>query len=208
MVAIGSGADKYDGVDVFLPEVANLRLGDIMLTLNAVGTSLKGAAVSKIITSMTSGRFSHALICLAPPTFINAIDAGVSTLLLSRCFPHDIARVRVLRHPDADVAAHAARLAQIEVGRDYSKLDAAALSVLPPRLAAVADTGIVCSALVAHVYGSAGAPEFLKTPFDRTTPATIDKLPGMRAVTDAVFPRRLSPRNVATLWSSSLLQAG
>ena len=144
------------------------------------------------------GRFSHALVCSSPPAFVEAIGTGVSVISLGRSFSHDLSNVRVLRHPDRAVAATAAKLAQLEVGRDYSVAKAVA-SVFPRRTRdAVGDHGIFCSALVAQVYASAGSP-LCETPVERTTPGTIEKAPGLLDVTATVFRPALAPNNIARL---------
>lgn len=190
---------RYDGRTVFLPRVGLVRSGDMLLTFNAESENRAGSKMSRVITAATRGRFSHALICSSPPTFVEAIGTGVSTLSLARCFAHDLNNVRLLRYPDASVAAEAAKLAQLEIGRDYSVARAVG-SVFPLRtLRKVEDRGIFCSALVAQVYLTAGAKLFGRTPVDRTTPATIDELEGLEDLTEAVFRPGLAPRNIETM---------
>jgi hypothetical protein len=187
---------KYDGLEVFWPDVSILRPGDILLTLNVESDKRTGLKASRVITWATGGRFSHALICSAPPTFVEAIGSRVSTLSLAKCFAHNIENVRVLRYPDAKIAAKAAEFAQFEIGRDYSVAKAVA-SVFPQRvLAELADAGIFCSALVAQVFVMAGASSFIGTPVEKTTPNTIDKLSGLDDITSIVFRRILSPMNI------------
>ncbi len=190
---------KYDGVEVLLPELSKFREGDILLTFNAAGTSMKGSAISNAITKFTSGRFSHVLICSSPPTLIEAVDAGVSTLSLARCFAHSRGNIRVLRHPRPEIAAKAASLAQLDVGQSYSKRKAVSAIFPKATLASVADNGIFCSALVAQVYQLACAVEFENLSVAKTTPATIDSLEGLSDVTDELFRPRLAPRNIETM---------
>jgi hypothetical protein len=190
---------KYNGLTVFLPNIAVLLPGDILLTLNAESEGRKGLKHARVITRATRGRFSHALICSAPPTFVEAIDAGVSTLSLGRCFAHSLENVRVLRYPDAEVSARAANLAQLEVGRDYSKTKAIA-SVFPERIITkIVDQGIFCSALVAQVFTVAGAAEFSAIPIEKTTPATIDEMSGLQDISSIAFRAALAPGNIETL---------
>lgn len=184
---------------VHLPDVGSIRPGDILLTFNAESDDLRGAKASQAIRSVTRGLFSHAMICSSPPTFVEAIGPGVSTLSLANCFAHDIANVRILRYPDAKVAAGAAALAQLEIGRNYSYARAVR-SVFPiPMLDRVDDHGVFCSALVAQVYTAAGSKVFARTPADRTTPATIDRLPELEDITATIFRSALAPNNIATL---------
>ena len=117
---------KYGGVAVYLPVVSRFRPGDILLTLNTESDDRKELRVSRVIARATRGRFSHALICSIPPTFIEAIGPGVSTISLARCFAHNLKNVRALRYPDREVSAKAASLARLEVGRDYSRAKAIA----------------------------------------------------------------------------------
>ncbi len=190
---------QYDGRTVFLPRVGLIRSGDILLTFNAESADRAGSKTSRVITAATRGRFSHALICSSPPTFVEAIGTGVSTLSLARCFAHNLKNVRLLRYPDASVSAKAAKLVQLEIGRDYS-VARAVNSVFPLRtLRRVEDHGIFCSALVAQAYATAGAPLFGRTPVERTTPATIDELEGLEDLTDSVFRPGLAPRNIETM---------
>jgi hypothetical protein len=194
-----SSAKQYDGKTVLLPRVELVRSGDILLTLNAESADRTGSKTSRAITAATRGRFSHALICSSPPTFVEAIGSGVSTLSLGRCFAHDLKNVRLLRYPDASVAAKAAKLVQLEIGRDYS-VARAVNSVFPLRtLRRVEDRGIFCSALVAQVYLAAGGTLFARTPVERTTPATIDELQGLEDLTASVFRPALAPRNIETM---------
>jgi hypothetical protein len=181
---------------VFLPNVGEIRAGDILLTFNAESEDRKGSKRSRAIATATGGRFSHALVCSTPPTFAEAIGPGVSTLSLARCFAHDLANVRVLRYPDPEVAFRAARLVQLEIGRDYS-IARAVRSVFPSRtLDRIDDHGIFCSALVAQVYVAAGSKLFQNTAVDRTTPATIDALDSLEDITSAVFRAGLAPNNI------------
>ena len=77
---------KYDGLFVYAPLVSAMRPGDILLTRNAEGGDLKGKALSKTILTASGGSFDHALICTVPPTFVEAVDIGVCTLSVQRCF--------------------------------------------------------------------------------------------------------------------------
>lgn len=187
---------KYDGLMIFQPDISSLRSGDILLTKNAEGDDKKDLKQSNIIARASGGRFSHALICSVPPTFVEAIGLGVSTLSLARCFAHSLENVRVLRHQDQGVAEKAGSLAQLEIGRDYSVAKAVS-SVFPQYLIAkIKDTGTFCSALVAQVFISAGASSFAATPIEKTTPATIDEMMDLVDITAKVFRRILSPMNI------------
>jgi hypothetical protein len=59
---------RYDGLDVFKPDLNKLLSGDVFLTRNAVSTSFKGKVQSDAIANATGGNFSHALLCTIPPT--------------------------------------------------------------------------------------------------------------------------------------------
>ena len=191
--------EKYDGKTIFLPNVNAIIPGDILLTFNAESEDQKGLKQSKMIRSATGGRFSHALICSSPPTFIEAIGTGVSTLSLARCFAHSIENVRVVRYPDHDIAQNAASYVQREVGRDYS-VARAVNSVFPQKvLDRIEDRGTFCSALVAQAYVNAGSPIFQKTPVERTTPATIENLTELQDITASVFREGFAPGNIEIL---------
>lgn len=190
---------EYDGKMVSLPRVEVVEPGDILLTSNIFSDDRVGLKQSGLIRRMTGGRFSHALICSSPPVFVEAIGTGVSTLSLARCYTNDVANVRLLRYPDRAVAREAAKLAQYEIGRDYS-VARAVRSVFPAgALDRVDDHGIFCSALVAQVFVSAGASLFGETPVDRTTPATLDKLSALIDLTSTAFRSGLMPRNAETM---------
>ncbi len=192
-------SSKYDGLYVYAPLVSALRPGDILLTRNAEGGDLKGKALSKTILAASGGSFDHALICTAPPTFVEAVDIGVCTLSLQRCFTHSMQTVRVLRYADPAAAAHAAQRAQLQVGRTYSKRKAAA-SVFPEAMVdEIKHKGIFCSALVAQAFTDAGAPEFAATNVSKTTPATLEKMACLIDVTDQVFRKILSPPNIESM---------
>lgn len=187
---------EYDGRTVFMPQVAQLRPGDILLTRDAQSGDTKGLATSKAIELATGGRFSHALICTVPPTFVEAIDSGVATLSLARCFTHDLENIRVLRYPDEKVAQLAAQHAQLNVGRSYSKRKAVA-SVFPEAMIdEIKHRGIFCSALVAQAFSDAGASAFAKTKISKTTPATLEKMGVLIDITQAVFGPKISPPNI------------
>jgi hypothetical protein len=187
---------KYDGLTVLLPNVGSLRAGDILLTFNGVSEDRKGSKQSDAIRRATGGTFSHAMICSAPPTFVEAVGPGVSTLSLQRCFAHNWDNIRLLRFPETSIAMKAAQLAQLEVGRDYS-IPRAVASVLPQYMVEqITDNGIFCSALIAQVFTAAGAIEFGESLIAKTTPATIERMACLEDVTSEVFSEGLAPNNI------------
>lgn len=188
--------EKYDGREIFLPNIANLLAGDILLSRNAESESRKALLQSSTIRRFTSGSFSHAMICSDPPTFVEAVGRGVGTLSLGRCFAHSLDNIRVLRYPDAAVAAEAARIAQFAIGQEYS-VRLAMFSIVPREIVEeVVDRGTFCSALVAQAFAAAGAPEFKATEAVKTTPATIEGLTILRDVTGSLFRPAISPSNI------------
>lgn len=190
---------RYGGRKVFVLETASLRSGDIMLTRNSEGSGVKGPLQSDLIIRVSKGTYDHALICSQPPTFIEAVGTGVRTISAARAFVHDPANIRILRYPNAEVAAQAAIFAQLQVGREYSTRQAMA-SVFPERLVdAIADRGIFCSALVALVFQEAGAAEFKTLLVAKTTPATLEKLPFLSDITDDLLREVLSPPNIEAM---------
>jgi len=187
---------SYNGRMVFLPKVGELRPGDIVLTRNVEGSQAKGIKASETIQALSGGLFSHALVCSVPPTFVEALPDGVSNLTLARCFAHDLKNVRVLRYPDAEIARKASVLAQVQVGRTYSKRKAAA-SIFPDAIIdEIQNRGIFCSALVAQAFSDAGAPQFAATKVNKTTPATLEKMADLIDITDQVFRQVLAPNNI------------
>ena len=192
-------APDFNGLQVWLPQVGALRPGDILLTRHVYGSDRKGDRIATAIRTFTGGDFDHAAICTSPPTFAEAGMAGVSTLSLHRCFAFDLANVRILRWPDAAVAKRAASLAQVEVGRVYSKGRAIA-SVFPNILAdTITDRGVFCSSLVALVFRAAGADPFTSVRPDRLTPVGLLKIPGLVDVTAQIFREGLAPGNAELL---------
>lgn len=188
---------RFDGRTVFLPNVDRLRPGDILLTFNGEGEGAKSAKLPRAIRRVTGGTFSHAMVCSEPPALVEATLAGVGIVSLSRCFAFQIENVRVLRHPDSAIAGRAAKLAQLEVGRDYSITRVAQAATRGRTLAG--DRGTFCSALVAQVFTAAGATEFARTPIEKTTPATIEGLDTLQDVTANIFREAPAPRNAETM---------
>ena len=185
----------YDGLDVYKIDLSKLRVGDILLTRNRRTNSIKGRRQADIISAATGGRFSHALLCSFPPTFVEAIGAGVSTLSMQNCFCHDLSDVRLLRYPYAQVAHAAGSWAMTRLGQGYS-VRKAVLSVVPNARVPGTDEGTFCSALVATAFGAAGAAEFLiGNPFGMT-PADLQRMVCLVDVTASIFQRILSPRNI------------
>uniref|UniRef100_A0A974AIW0 Permuted papain-like amidase enzyme, YaeF/YiiX, C92 family n=1 Tax=Bradyrhizobium quebecense TaxID=2748629 RepID=A0A974AIW0_9BRAD len=187
---------RYNGLWVFKPDLTKLRPGDVILTRNAEAISFKGKRRSDIIAKVTGGNFSHALICTALPTLIEALPDGVSNISVQNCFVHDLKHVRVLRYPNQAIARAAASEAFKFFGKEYS-VPAALRSVLPgvPILES-SDGKTFCSALVAAVYRAAGAPEFASIHPMKTTPATLEKSGHFADVTSEVFVSILSPNNI------------
>ncbi|WP_338702080.1 YiiX/YebB-like N1pC/P60 family cysteine hydrolase (plasmid) [Bradyrhizobium sp. 26S5] len=187
---------RYNGLWVFKPDLTKLRPGDVILTRNAEASSFKGKRRSDIIAKVTRGKFSHALICTALPTLIEALADGVSNISAQNCFVHDLKHVRVLRYPNQAIARAAASEAFKFFGKEYS-VQAALRSVLPG--VPISDSGddkTFCSALVAAVYRVAGAPEFASIHPMKTTPATLEKSAHFADVTSDVFVSVLSPSNI------------
>lgn len=192
----------YDGRQVWLPRLENLLPGDILLTRSVYGDVPGGDKTARLIRLFTLGRFDHAAICTSPPTFVEAgggDGGGVFTLSLARCFTHDLKNVRVLRWPDAAVAAAAASFCQRQVGRPYSmvKAIASAFPVGGPKTAF--DRGVFCSSLVAHAYKIADPKAFRWMRPDKMSPSGLGRLWGFRDVTRDLFKSGLAPANVEAM---------
>jgi hypothetical protein len=189
----------YDGRTVFALQAAQLHPGDIVLTRNRHGFDDKGCKQSAIIAAAGRSNFSHAAICSQPPTLIEAIGPGVSTLSIANTFYHAAGDVRVLRYADETVARRAAAKAGLFLGKGYS-VPMAIKSISPA--AANASTPMIqtfCSALVAAVYRSAGAPEFQSINPYRTTPGAFTRMTFLEDVTELVSLPMLAPQNVEEL---------
>lgn len=189
----------YDGRTVFSLQVAQLRPGDIILTRNRRGPSKMGRKQSAVIATAGTSNFSHAAISSQPPTLIEAIGPGVSTLSVANTFYHDERDVRVLRYQDERIARQAAAKAGFFLGKGYS-VAMAVKSVTPA--AAEASAPMIrtfCSALVAAAYRAAGAPEFQSINPYRTTPGDLTRMLFLSDVTTQVSRSMLAPKNVEEL---------
>jgi hypothetical protein len=123
----------YDGRTVFILEVARVRPEDIILTRNRRNARVLGRNRSALIAVAGRSNFSHASICSQPPTLIEAIGPGVSTMSLANTFYHSEAHVRVLRYSDEVTARRAAAKAVLFLGKGYF-VAMAVKSVLPARI--------------------------------------------------------------------------
>lgn len=186
----------YDGRTVFSLQVTQLRPGDIVLTRNRRDPAKRGRKQSAAIALAGASNFSHAAICSQPPTLIEAIGPGVSTLSIAKCFYHAERDVRVLRYADETTARRAAAKAGLFLGKGYSV--AMALKSVSPAApdASAPMSKTFCSALVAAVYREAGAPEFQSINPYRTTPGDLTRMAFLEDVTAQVSRPMLAPRNV------------
>ncbi len=189
----------YDGRTVFALAVAQLRPGDIVLTRNRRDPDNKGRKQSAVIAAAGRSNFSHAAICSQPPTLIEAIGPGVSTLSIAKSFYHAECDVRVLRYADAPIARRAAAKAGLFLGKGYS-VPMAIKSISPAAAdASTPMTETFCSALVAAAYRAAGAPEFQSINPYRTTPGDLTRMTFLEDVTAQVSRPMLAPQNVEEL---------
>ena len=186
----------YDGRYVFLPDVSQLRAGDIVLTSSVESRDAHTRALSKRICDATGSRYSHVLICTSPPTLAEANSSGVSSLTLGNCFVHALENIRVLRHADDAIARNAAAVAQQRIGQEYSIRQALQSLSSDGVIRKNADDGTFCSALVAQAFRKAGAIEFQAVPVERTTPRTFEGIGGLADVTKQIFHPALAPQNV------------
>src|SRR4051812_43394339 len=98
---------RYDGLYVHKIDLKKLRPGDVLLTKNVETISPQGKIQASLIAKVTGGNFSHTLLCTRPPTFIEAIERGVSNISAQNCFAHDLKNVRLLRYQNLTVAERA-----------------------------------------------------------------------------------------------------
>ncbi|MBL3576383.1 hypothetical protein JMK10_19715 [Rhodovulum sulfidophilum] len=162
----------------YLPLTDKLRQGDIVLVR---GENL----ASKGIRAATRGQFSHAMICVDPPTMIEAVPGYVRNLSLSRCYIKNIKNIRVLRYPDKSIAVKAATEASLWLDMPYSILAAICSVKSMPRKDS--DSGVFCSRLVAEAYRKAGGDFVDGQPTSKITPAMIDAEPNLQDVTASLF---------------------
>ncbi|EIE53006.1 hypothetical protein C357_00789 [Citreicella sp. 357] len=186
----------YDGRTVFSLDVAQLRPGDIVLTRNRLDESSKGCIQSSVIAVAGKSNFSHALICAQPPTMIEAIGSGVSTLSIANTFFHEERDVRVLRYGDPIISKRAAAKAGLFLGKGYS-VRMAIKSVLPSNTGANEPmVKTFCSALVAAAYRASSASEFQSINPYQITPGDLTRMVFLTDVTSQVTRPMLAPRNV------------
>lgn len=174
----------------YLPLTGKLRQGDIMLVR---GDNL----ASKFIRAATRGQFSHAMICVDPPTMIEAVPGHVRNLNLSRCYIANIKNIRILRYPDQTISAKAAREASLWLDMPYSKL--AAICSHPKMPSRHSDCGVFCSRLVAEAFRKAGGSFVDAQPTSKITPALIEKEPNLQDITESVFELAPAEYNLGAL---------
>lgn len=162
----------------YLPLTDKLRQGDIILVR---GENL----ASKGIRAATRGQFSHAMICVDPPTMIEAVPGHVRNLSLSRCYIENIKNIRVLRYPDKSIAVKAAREASLWLDMPYSIL--AAICSVKNMPSKHSDSGVFCSRLVAEAYRKAGGDFVDGQPTSKITPAMIEAEPNLQDITASFF---------------------
>ncbi|WP_192711695.1 hypothetical protein [Methylobacterium sp. OAE515] len=185
---------KFDGLKIFVADISLLRTGDVLLTRNRMTTSLNDRRQADIISVLSGGNFSHALLCTGSPTFIEAVGLGVSNLSLQNCYAHNLTDVRLLRHHDDSIASAAGNWALTRLGQNYS-VRLAFESILPSKIVPREDRGTFCSALVATAYRAVGAREFADSDPLKITPATLEHSSCFHDVTNTVFKQILAPRN-------------
>lgn len=186
----------YDGKTVFFLDVAKLLPGDIILTRNRLGESKMGRKQSSIIAAFGKSNFSHAMICLVPPTMIEAISSGVSTHSVANSFYHEEDNVRVLRYCNPKFSELAAGKAALSMGKPYS-VRMAIKSILPElQDANEPQVKTFCSALVAAAFRGSGAPEFQSINPHRITPGHLFHMECLDDVTSQVSYLDAAPINI------------
>lgn len=174
----------------YLPLTDKIRPGDIILVR---GDNL----ASKGIRAATRGQFSHAMICVDPPTMIEAVPGHVRNLTLSRCYIENIKNIRVLRYPDQSISVKAAREASLWLDMPYSFLAAiCSLKNMPSRHS---DRGVFCSRLVAEAFRKAGGDFLDGQPTSKITPAMIEAEPILQDITASSFELAPAGYNLGAL---------
>lgn len=168
----------------YLPLLGMFRRGDILLVRSNTITS-------KAIRAATTGNFSHAMICVDPPTMIEAVSGHVRNVTLARCYVKDINNICVLRYPDEAISVAAGREASLWLDTPYSFL--AAICSLPIAPLINADGGIICSRLVAEAFRRAGGDFLRDCPTEKITPAKIENEPILENITKSMF--EIAPEN-------------
>ena len=189
----------FDGRYIYVIDSKCIRAGDVMLTRAGSESPRSNRKSSRLISKITGGTYSHALLCTVPPTLIEALPGhGVCNLSVLNCFAFDIGNVRVLRYQNEDVASSAATYAMRRIGQPYSFLKAIASSRRNSPID-IKDPGIICSALVAASFMEADAEPFASLDLGRCTPATLEKLDCFQDITSEVFRRVLAPANAEAM---------
>ncbi|KQV19729.1 hypothetical protein ASC97_29095 [Rhizobium sp. Root1203] len=191
-------SQTYDGVYVYLTNVAAFRPGDVVLTQNRHTRSAAALREAELIAARSGGDFSHVLICAETPAFIEALADGVGAVTFQASFCHDLENVQVLRYHNEDIARTAADWAVHFHGQRYSVRKARS-AISGTDVDFRDDDGTFCSAFVAEAYLNAGAREFEGTSALKYTPASFERIGGFQVITPTVFERDLAPLNAETM---------
>lgn len=167
-----------------LPIIDMFRRGDILLVRS-------NKIQSKLIRTATGGEFSHAMICVDPPTMIEAVPGHVRNITLARCYVEDVKNICVLRYPDEGISKTAGREASLWLDTPYSFL--AAFCSIPATPLITADGGIFCSRLVAEAFRKAGGNFLHGCPTGKITPAAIESESILKNITKLLF--EIAPDN-------------
>lgn len=113
-------------------------------------------AVSKGISKIDRGPYSHALLWLGGTDFLEAVDIGVRLISYARFFLRDPSDWIVLRHPDSEAGRLAAREARSFAHMKYGLGGALATKI--PGNWKTDPTAMFCSQVVAAAYENIGSP--------------------------------------------------
>lgn len=149
------------GGSVWLFDPTRLVPGDVVLEQGS-------GWVSRVIRIADQGRFSHALLWLGNTDFIEATDGGARVIAFARVQIHDPANWVLLRHPEAEVAARAAREARNLAHKHYDTVGAVSTKI--PIRAQPDPCMLFCSQLVAEAYARAGSGLVPGTSSSQVTP--------------------------------------
>lgn len=137
---------------MFLLDTQRLQVGDIILTADRTISS-------KGIRAVTGGSFSHAMLYVAGHSYIHSDGDGVHAGNTQRRLFAGSADAVVLRLRDCDQATveRACEFARSEVGKQYSKMEAARSKLWRTETEQLGDSNRqFCSRLVAQAYAFAG----------------------------------------------------
>jgi hypothetical protein len=152
--------------------------------------------ISRGIRTVEGGEYSHALIFLGNTDFLEAVGIGARVISYVRVPISDPLDWIVLRHPDPQIAQHAADKARNLAHKEYGT--AAALRSKTPFPLRGDPTSIFCSQLVAEAFERAGETLVKGKHPSQVTPKLLHENSTLKPL-QAIPVRELIDRNIPAL---------